>query len=243
MIPGDTLTQAFADLGDANGTWTLRFLDACYADTGTVASADLYLTTDGVPVDTDGDGVPDVADDCPAKRGIAPTGCPDTTAPDTAFSTSPVDGVAKSLSVPFAFVATEAAVIYRCSFDGGAPAPCTNPTTLTVRPGRHTFSVAARDASGNIDPYPATSTFTAYDCPTLTAKVAKLRKKLSATKKAIKTTTAALAAAVKSGDHAKAKALEDRLQKLERTLKSTTKKLAKAKLAAAPCGARAPARS
>ena len=159
------ITPAFADLGDANGTWTLRVRDLCETDTGTVSAAALYLGTDGVAVDTDGDGVPDGTDDCPTKAGAKPNGCPDTTAPDTDFLSSPADGIARSLKVPFGFVSDETGVSYLCSLDDAAYTTCPNPTILTVAPGSHTLRVAARDPSGNVDPYPATSAFTALRLP------------------------------------------------------------------------------
>ena len=65
------LTPYFADLGNVNGTWTLRFRDLCGNDSGSVSAATLYLTTDGVAADADKDGVPDAADDCPAKAGTS----------------------------------------------------------------------------------------------------------------------------------------------------------------------------
>ena len=117
------ITPAYADLGDANGTWTLRVRDLCDDDTGSVSAAALYLATDGVAVDSDGDGVPDVTDDCPAKAGAKPDGCPDTTAPDTDFLSSPANGIATSLKVPFGFVSDETGVSYRCSLDAAVYTP------------------------------------------------------------------------------------------------------------------------
>ena len=231
----DLITPAFADLGNVNGTWTLRVRDLCKNDTGSVSAAALYVTTSGVPTDTDGDGVPDVTDDCPAKAGAKPDGCPDTTAPDTDFLSSPANGIATSLKVPFGFVSDETGVSYRCSLDGAVYQACANPTTLTVAPGAHTFRVAARDPSGNVDPYPATSTFTAYDCHSLNANVAQLTRALKRVKKAVKKTETRLEHAIEAGDRAKVKKLKAKLEKLDKKKATTVKKLAKATKSAAPC--------
>ena len=96
------------------------------------------------------------------------------------------------------------------------------PQSITVTPGVHTFKVAAKDAAGNTDTTPATVTFTAYDCPTLTAAVAKAQKKADKAKKALKK-------AKKSGNKAK-------IAKAKKKLKKAKKALKAAKAAAAPCG-------
>ena len=91
-----------------------------------------------------------------------------------------------------------------------------------MTPGVHTFKVAATDAALNTDATPATVTFTAYDCPTLNAAVAKAQKKAAKAKKALKK-------AKKSGNAAKIKKAKKKLKKAKKALKA-------AKAAAAPCG-------
>jgi hypothetical protein len=143
----------------------------------------------------------------------------DSTAPDTSFTSAP-PAVAKRLTVPVGFAATEPGS-FSCSLDAAAFTACTNPTTLTVSPGAHTFRVAARDGSGNVDASPATVTFTAYDCPTLnkTLKKAQLHKR--AVKKALKKATTA-------GD-------DEKVQRLEKKLKKAKKKVRQARAAYRPC--------
>lgn len=46
-----------------------------------------------------------------------------------------------------------------CSLDGRPQRPCASPKTYRVRPGRHVFTVVARDAAGNWDPAPVRDSF------------------------------------------------------------------------------------
>jgi hypothetical protein len=43
-----------------------------------------------------------------------------------------------------------------CSLDGAAYTSCSSPAQYQLSPGWHTFAVKAIDASGNVDPTPAT---------------------------------------------------------------------------------------
>ena len=147
---------------------------------------------------------------------------PDTTPPQTTITSSPAGGIAKSLTVPIGFTSSETPSTFSCKVDTGAAAACTSPNTITVTPGVHTFSVAAKDAANNTDATPATVTFTAYDCPTLNADVAKAQKKVAKAKKALKK-------AKQSGNAAK-------IAKAKKKLKKAKKALKAAKAAAAPCG-------
>ena len=146
----------------------------------------------------------------------------DSTAPQTTITSSPAGGIAKSLTVPIGFTSSETPSTFSCKVDTGAAAACTSPKSITVTPGVHTFSVAATDASLNTDATPATVTFTAYDCPTLNAAVAKAQKKVAKAKKALKK-------AKQSGNAVK-------IAKAKKKLKKAKKALKAAKAAAAPCG-------
>src|SRR5690606_32497085 len=65
--PDTNMNAAFAGVPDANGTWTLRFVDFGGGDTGSVSAASLTLETGGggapadAPVDMNGDGLTDWA--------------------------------------------------------------------------------------------------------------------------------------------------------------------------------------
>jgi hypothetical protein len=83
----------------------------------------------------------------------------DTIPPDTTITGNPTD----PSSVPnpqFTFVSSEAGSTFQCSLDAAAFTPCTSPWTVNVGNGTHTFAVRAIDPGGNIDPTPASFTWT-----------------------------------------------------------------------------------
>jgi hypothetical protein len=83
----------------------------------------------------------------------------DTIAPDTSITASPAV-VTNQTGASFSFSATEAAT-FQCQIDGGALAACTSPKVYAgLAAGSHTFSVVATDAVGNVDPTPASFTWT-----------------------------------------------------------------------------------
>lgn len=83
----------------------------------------------------------------------------DHAAPDTTITSGPPDPSTSS-SATFAFAGTEAGT-FQCSIDGAAAVSCASPTTYTgLANGSHAFAVSAIDAAGNIDPTPASATWT-----------------------------------------------------------------------------------
>ena len=93
----------------------------------------------------------------------APTPPPaDTTAPDTSITRAPAGF---TLGRPrFAYAGTEPGdtVDFVCTLDGAAQAcPAEGVRLARPRPGPHVFTVAARDAAGNVDPTPASVRFAA----------------------------------------------------------------------------------
>ena len=62
---------------------------------------------------------------------------------------------------PLALTSTEPGSTFECKLDAGDFEPCSSPHTLPALPdGTHTLEVRATDAAGNVDPTPATRTFT-----------------------------------------------------------------------------------
>jgi uncharacterized repeat protein (TIGR03803 family) len=84
----------------------------------------------------------------------------DTTAPNTSITAAPPK-VTNDLEPLFSFTASEPAAAFQCSLDGSAFTACTSPLTWQgVEPGSHVFRVRALDAAGNVDPTPASHSWT-----------------------------------------------------------------------------------
>jgi hypothetical protein len=83
----------------------------------------------------------------------------DTTPPETSIASGPA-GTVSSQSASFAF-ASERRARFECQLDGGAWAACDSPKSFSaLTEGSHVFAVRARDKAGNLDPTPATRTWT-----------------------------------------------------------------------------------
>src|SRR5919112_275171 len=91
----------------------------------------------------------------------------DTTPPDTVIDTGP-SGTVSSTSASFGFSSSEAGSSFECSLDGGNFSSCSSPKSYSgLTDGSHTFSVRAIDGAGNVDPTPATRTWTINTSPPL----------------------------------------------------------------------------
>jgi hypothetical protein len=71
-------------------------------------------------------------------------------------------------ALPLTLVSTDAGSTFECDLDGAGFVPCASPYNPVVAPGTHTLSVRATDPQGNVDPTPATTTFTVAQPPTPT---------------------------------------------------------------------------
>jgi hypothetical protein len=84
----------------------------------------------------------------------------DTAPPDTTLTSGPSNRTS-STSATFTFTSSTPGSTFQCSLDGAAASPCSSPETYTgLADGSHTFSVAAVDPAGNVDPTPASSSWT-----------------------------------------------------------------------------------
>jgi hypothetical protein len=84
----------------------------------------------------------------------------DTAPPETTIGIGLASPTA-SRDALFSFTADEPGSTFECSLDGVAFASCSSPATYAgLVDGGHTFSVRGIDASGNIDPSPASSSWT-----------------------------------------------------------------------------------
>ena len=84
---------------------------------------------------------------------------PNPAVPDTTIDSGP-SGPTADPAATFAFSSPQASTTFACRLDSALFAPCTSPKTLTgLADGTHTFYVRARDATGRVDPTPASRTF------------------------------------------------------------------------------------
>jgi hypothetical protein len=84
----------------------------------------------------------------------------DAAPPDTTITAGPA-GATTDATPTFEFTATETPATFACRVDDAPFAPCTSPhTTAELADGAHAFEVAGRDAAGNLDPTPASRSFT-----------------------------------------------------------------------------------
>jgi hypothetical protein len=84
----------------------------------------------------------------------------DTSPPNTSITSSPAS-LSNSSAPSFSFSSTEAGSSFECSLDGAGFGACPSPQTYSsVGDGPHTFQARAVDAAGNIDPTPASYSWT-----------------------------------------------------------------------------------
>jgi len=86
----------------------------------------------------------------------------DTSTPDTTILSGPI-GPTADASASFTFLSPDAGpgATFQCSLDGRGFDACSSPQAYqNLAMGVHTFAVRVRDAGGNLDPTPATRTWT-----------------------------------------------------------------------------------
>ena len=112
--------------------------------------------------DADNDGFGDETQDgCPTEASVqdACPVAPDTTAPDTTITGQP-KAKTKKKAATFTFTSSEPGSSFECSLNGVPFTTCTSPLTVKGKKGKNHFEVRAKDAAGNADPTPATTSFT-----------------------------------------------------------------------------------
>lgn len=85
----------------------------------------------------------------------------DTSTPDTTLVSGP-SNASPTASATFTFLSPDAGpgATFQCALDGAVFLPCVSPQTYNaLSEGMHTFQVRVRDAVGNVDPTPATRTW------------------------------------------------------------------------------------
>ncbi|MDD5224294.1 MAG: hypothetical protein PHE84_09900, partial [bacterium] len=84
----------------------------------------------------------------------------DTTPPDTTITIKPLE-ISSFVADEFQFTASEPAASFECSLDSEGFTPCTSPQSyVALYEGTHSFAVRAKDQAGNLDPTPATFSWT-----------------------------------------------------------------------------------
>lgn len=147
---GGTLRLSGRACGTSTTSWQLLQISG-FAVSTSGDSLDVYLYESSA-----GAGDSFDVDDVALANGSGA----DTTPPDTTITSGP-SGTTTSTSAQFAFASTESGSSFRCALDGAAAASCSPPQSYSsLADGSHTFSVAAVDAAGNLDPTPATRTWT-----------------------------------------------------------------------------------
>ncbi|MBK5232694.1 MAG: hypothetical protein JJE13_06900 [Thermoleophilia bacterium] len=92
-------------------------------------------------------------------RALPTSATPDTTAPDTAISSS-LRKRGQSGRVKLLFTSSQTGSSYECRFDSAAFTACVSPLERSTLPvGYHSFDVRATDIAGNTDPSPARAGF------------------------------------------------------------------------------------
>lgn len=123
------------------------------------AEVDAGAVLASVLVDIDGDPRP-----YGAGYDIGADEQPDVTPPDTQILTNPTNP-SNSSDATFTFSGTDSVISavasFECDLDGSGFATCTSPKTYNgLSQGSHTFQVRAKDGAGNVDPTPASYTWT-----------------------------------------------------------------------------------
>jgi hypothetical protein len=94
----------------------------------------------------------------PCSSGL--TYVEDSTPPETMIDSGP-SGTTNDPTPTFTFHSSEGGSSFQCKLHAGAYAACSSPkTTAHLADGSPTFSVRANDPAGNLDPTPASRTFT-----------------------------------------------------------------------------------
>jgi hypothetical protein len=110
---------------------------------------------------TKGQGTATIKNDDQASTPQA-TLTPDTTPPNTKLGKHPKQKT-KKRKAKFAFSSTEPGSSFQCKLDRKQFKPCSSPNTVNVKPGQHTFRIAAVDAAGNRDPSPVKFSWTVLE--------------------------------------------------------------------------------
>ena len=127
----------------------------------------------------------DNPDPTPATRSFTV----DTVAPDTAITSGPT-GTTNDATPSFGFSGFDSALAgFECQLDGGPFEACSGPaehTAASLSDGVHGFTVRARDSADNVDPSPATRSFSVDATPPDTQITRRPKNRLFTSKRRLK---------------------------------------------------------
>ena len=154
---------ANADQADLDGDGVGDACDPDQDGDGLSDAVEAAIGSDPRSANSDGDGVADGADACPVLAGTQPNGCPDIALPETTITKGPKKKTTKT-TAKFSFESSEPGSTFACSLDGKAFKPCKSPQKYkNLKPGKHEFEARAIDAAKNLDPTPASRSWTVKD--------------------------------------------------------------------------------
>jgi len=170
--PDTTITGGPANSSTSGPTVSFTFSSEagatfqCRMDSGSFSACTSPFTATGL---TDGSHTFHVraldaagnVDASPATR----TWTVDATPPDTTILSGPTGAISVT-SVTFTFSSTETGSTFQCRLNGGSFVSCTSPHIISgLVNGSQTFEVRAIDGVGNVDPTPATQSWTVDAIP------------------------------------------------------------------------------
>ena len=124
-----------------------------------VTNLDIRLNCPGPATTDPGTTDPGTGDPGGTEPDPDPIPLLDTTSPETEITKGPKRKEKKGKAT-FTFTSNERSSTFQCSLDKAAFKPCSSPFAVSVKKGKHTFEVRARDAAGNSDPSPAKTSWT-----------------------------------------------------------------------------------
>jgi hypothetical protein len=164
VAAGDTLGIFWgAAVGNCGGRATPGYTVASFALNDAPVGTNAVVTPfpGRIPVgatlepDADNDGYGDETQDlCPSDADTQ-RACRDKVAPETSLTKKTVKGK----KATFEFSSSEPGTSFRCSIDGKPFEVCASPRIYKAKPGKHSFYVFGKDAAGNVDDSPATTSF------------------------------------------------------------------------------------
>ena len=151
--------KAYTGLAIGSHEFAVRAVDRAGNVDATPATWSWAIGAEEIPPVPPAEETPPPAEETPppVEEEVPPA---DTTPPDTSIQNGP-SGNTTATSGTFSFAATEPGSTFACKLDSGIWVACSSPKSLSgLAIGSHVFSVRATDSAGNVDPTPASRSWT-----------------------------------------------------------------------------------